>query len=875
LGGAAAVKRVPEKKAKITRITWLENPEAKAVEKSIGGIINCRSRNCEANELNLMDVWATRVLMRDKRDISKEVLGEYIRGARAHHAHTGMINLQGKMVCISCFRRCTGITSWAWRSNGENDDGKGFSQAKDGDVSGEGMRMRMFVKDFAKKYGCPMPDDGKIQIPVSTLTEFHNLYARASVLQERGVVPEEEMAKYLLTQQIAMQYRSFCRVVNEEFPYLLISKHKRFTKCTACSRLDSILQGSNREASSAEKEKARDEKILHHEVIGKERQTYYDHHIQAHYHDGVWSIIIDKMDQKKTDQPSLARDTKETEMAARIKVCITGVLIHGQQGGSTNKGGVERVAYWYLDEFMKDCNIVIHTLNSAIRKMQIDESKIRVEDRILYVQLDNASSENKNKYLFGYLGYLVEIGLLGEVRASFLPVGHTHEDVDAFFSYIAKAFRGEVVVRTLESFTKLIENCVDETKFNKAVVHRVKKVVEIKRLFKDVKVRDIRKDEFYCFKFIKNEEGVVELMKRRYMQKREGGTDPWVRDEDYNLSSVVVPDKLLLAPRTPLPTEVIIKAYKGPFLEVLGKKAVDENVRMLEDLEEEYDNLCQTCCKLRLDINEQQLVEVKEKDLRVRGDRGVEHRTMAQLVKEYYKHMEGGEEEGGEINEHRSEWSLKTLLGMKEDPEEEEEEEEMKVLAEAAALEDSDADLLRGLEEQARGDNNLGRGAEANEARESIRQYHHRWKDPEGMPVVGKMAMVQAENGLWWVAEVTNVFPDEEEVDMRWYGSLAVDNKQVDVLKGKYKKAWRSTGRGDHYNYSEQKPVRLPKKSKKGKKGGWVPYVQDGVSLASLGAHSFELKSGGALPSEVQNLMKFCDGDVEEEEDEGEVGELA
>ena len=39
--------------------------------------------------------------------------------------------------------------------------------------------------------------------------------------------------------------------------------------------------------------------------------------------------------------------------------------------------------------------------------------------------------------MFGYLDLLVEYGAFKDVEVSFLPVGHTHEDIDQFFSRIS------------------------------------------------------------------------------------------------------------------------------------------------------------------------------------------------------------------------------------------------------------------------------------------------------------------------------------------------------------------------------------------------------------------------------------------------------
>ena len=50
--------------------------------------------------------------------------------------------------------------------------------------------------------------------------------------------------------------------------------------------------------------------------------------------------------------------------------------------------------------------------------------------------MDNCS-ENKNKIVFGFLSDLVSKGVFSEVYVGFLMVGHTHEDIDQFFSVIS------------------------------------------------------------------------------------------------------------------------------------------------------------------------------------------------------------------------------------------------------------------------------------------------------------------------------------------------------------------------------------------------------------------------------------------------------
>lgn len=52
----------------------------------------------------------------------------------------------------------------------------------------------------------------------------------------------------------------------------------------------------------------------------------------------------------------------------------------------------------------------------------------------IYLQLDNCSRENKNRFLMAYVESLVAWGMVEEVLVGFLPVGHSHEDIDQAFS---------------------------------------------------------------------------------------------------------------------------------------------------------------------------------------------------------------------------------------------------------------------------------------------------------------------------------------------------------------------------------------------------------------------------------------------------------
>jgi hypothetical protein len=63
----------------------------------------------------------------------------------------------------------------------------------------------------------------------------------------------------------------------------------------------------------------------------------------------------------------------------------------------------------------------------------------------LWIQADNAGGENKNHVLLGFCAVLVGRGMFKTVQVNHLIVGHTHEDIDAFFAIISRILKGKLL----------------------------------------------------------------------------------------------------------------------------------------------------------------------------------------------------------------------------------------------------------------------------------------------------------------------------------------------------------------------------------------------------------------------------------------------
>jgi hypothetical protein len=100
-----------------------------------------------------------------------------------------------------------------------------------------------------------------------------------------------------------------------------------------------------------------------------------------------------------------------------VHVHLMGILAHGRQP----------MAVTYLPNVRQGTNVTLDCLHLLLVWILFGGGK--VPGRLL-LQLDNTSKQCKSRYLLGFLGYLVHIGVFEEVVVSFLPVGHTHEDID-------------------------------------------------------------------------------------------------------------------------------------------------------------------------------------------------------------------------------------------------------------------------------------------------------------------------------------------------------------------------------------------------------------------------------------------------------------
>ena len=225
------------------------------------------------------------------------------------------------------------------------------------------------------------------------------------------------------------------------------------------------------------------------------------------------TIIHDKMDHSKTSSPHFSHKSKHMNSFMKLPISVTRMIAHGH--------GDVRYAHYGLDIFPTDSNHTKGSIAKLLRDLKLPPkhssrelfsgsglaplfTALLVGDEmctsslpsqgaehvaaksllpVLNLQLDNATRDNKNQFVFAFCSLLTYHGVFQEVYINFLIVGHSHNDIDALFGRWSYKLRGTnypTLPLLMKSFmdTKswlviphLIEEVPDFKKFVEGLVH--------------------------------------------------------------------------------------------------------------------------------------------------------------------------------------------------------------------------------------------------------------------------------------------------------------------------------------------------------------------------------------------------------------------
>lgn len=282
-----------------------------------------------------------------------------------------------------------------------------------------------FLERLAEDTADLMPDTNEQHLPYFRKIEVYDEFvAEYKLLYGANHVP---VYGYFIT-----VWREYCHLIK-------VRKFRRFAKCTICEEIRVAIKEARAKRQDTTHLKSR--KRAHIQAVMKERLEYRKKREKAMLHPRRYiSFIIDGADQSAFGIPHFCTNVKSTTGNA-MKVRLIGALEHGQPN--------KLLLMTLTEEYETGANHIIQALHVCLNK---HEGKL---PEVLYLQLDNCTKENKNRFFFSFLEFLVQNGTFKQIFVGFLPVGHTHEDIDQAFSRTADRLRSNDAVTLLDMKSQL------------------------------------------------------------------------------------------------------------------------------------------------------------------------------------------------------------------------------------------------------------------------------------------------------------------------------------------------------------------------------------------------------------------------------------
>jgi hypothetical protein len=307
-------------------------------------------------------------------------------------------------------------------------------------------------------------------------------------------------------------------------------------KCSTCASFEGKLLAV-RHANQEELAKIEAEFRGHVFLQQFERRAYaYKQMLAYSESKDFLSCIIDTSTQFPYHIPYTRQQYKDLDSSTTLKQSLTAVHFHG------------RDTYIFpSSKFVKGgSNWTIQCLLEALSSEAHKEGHVNFP-RTWFIQMDNCSGDNKNKFVFSFLSTLVAKGYFDTIVVSFLPVGHTHEDVDQLFSILAARLALNGIHLSREEFDALLRdpppNSKEATKQPKSFkVTRLRATGDYKKFLGSSVPKEVagyRKP--HCFVFdVKVKQGVrtCQMRYREYSVSETWFPLPVVRDGEVHPDDV-------------------------------------------------------------------------------------------------------------------------------------------------------------------------------------------------------------------------------------------------------------------------------------------------------------------------------------------------
>jgi hypothetical protein len=261
---------------------------------------------------------------------------------------------------------------------------------------------------FSLWESCPM--SAKIHMDADVKVRIHDQYVKETVKVSTAAPP--------------LSVGKFVSLWKHAYPFVTINKVKRVCgKCWTCAYINELRQDkSNKQLMQAAKKLF----IAHrNSMYMPERMEYRRRILHAlNNPDSVMSMIVDAASGQHSAIPHYGSDQT---FHGGLQQHVNGVLVHG----------VGCTLYRQAPTVPKCGSATVYILLKELEKWWINHGERFPE--VLYIQIDGGG-DNANRTMLAFCEYVVGKRMCKKVIITRLPVGHTHEDIDAVFGNLANWF---------------------------------------------------------------------------------------------------------------------------------------------------------------------------------------------------------------------------------------------------------------------------------------------------------------------------------------------------------------------------------------------------------------------------------------------------
>ena len=344
--------------------------------------------------------------------------------------------------------------------------------------SDRGQNMAFLAASYIELNGQQMPHDNEIRIDVSSVKAFHeHIVAELQLMLGPdvavgdmivGIRQFQNVLKFDIVQEaivIKLGFPSLSaarqpdpttgRVPTLRLGYADAARKRDFATCSTCAAISAM-------RTQALKEKNRTLFLdcvaimkEHMRCVTTRRRRYYEHiALSRQLPNEHLTIILDAMDHGKLDSPlwnSATRWDKSHKDLKYFPVHLMGALSFGFDGLSRHLFFHDALLGGETAGMNGTVEYLLRVLTHLKAHSKLPNHPTKRE---LHLQFDNCG-DNKNWLVLGFAQLLVTSRLFTSVTVDFLPVGHTHENIDQMFRTVAGIVRHDKV-STMNTLPKLM-----------------------------------------------------------------------------------------------------------------------------------------------------------------------------------------------------------------------------------------------------------------------------------------------------------------------------------------------------------------------------------------------------------------------------------